>query len=268
MIDIADFLWPEGLAGALTTSWDDGAPEDRRLVAILEAHDIKGTFSLNSARVARAGKGNDDVREDEVPSLYAGHEVATHGHEHPWYTKISDDEIAEDITTDRRELERVTGSPVTGHALPFGAYDTRVLAKLRECGIVYSRTVKATKKFALPDDFIEWHPTCHHKADLGEIWERFMESAKPGKLFYLWGHSYEFANDSNWHVIEDFAARAGAEKSVWRTTNMQVFEYVAAWRGLVRSVDGRSFRNPSALDVWVSVGGKPLRVPAGGSLAA
>jgi len=265
-MDITDFLWPEGLAGAITTSWDDGAPEDRRLVAILNEHCLKGTFNLNSARMARAGKGNDDVREDEAPSLYAGHEVATHGHEHPHYPKLSDDEIAEDITADRRELERVTGAPVTGHALPYGSYDARALVKLRECGIVYSRTTKATKGFALPDDFMEWHPTCHHKARLKDLWARFIESARPGKLFYLWGHSYEFANDSNWNVIEDFAARAGPEGSVWRATNMEVLEYVTAWQGLVRSVDGRTFRNPSATDVWVSLEGAPRRVRAGGGI--
>jgi hypothetical protein len=258
-----DFLWPEALAGALTTSWDDGAPEDRALVAILNAHDLKGTFNLNSSRLARAGKDNNDVREDEVCALYAGHEVATHGHAHPYFTKLSDDDIATDITTDRRELERITGSPVTGHALPFGDYDAHVLTALRSTGIVYSRTVNATKAFALPDDFIEWHPTCHHRRNLAELWERFGESPDPARLFYLWGHSYEFANDSNWHVIEDFAARAGADESVWRATNMEVFEYVAAWRGLVRSVDGRYARNPSATDVWVSVDGEPRRIPSG-----
>ncbi len=267
MMDISGFLWPDGLAGALTTSWDDGAPEDRRLVAILNEHSVRGTFNLNSARLARAGKGNDDIREDEVRSLYANHEVATHGHAHPYYTKLSDEEIAEDITADRRELERVTGAPVTGHALPFGAYDARVLAALRKCGICYSRTVNATKGFGLPDDFIEWHPTCHHKADLGGLWDRFLESAQPDKLFYLWGHSYEFPRDSNWHIIDDFAASAGAEGSVWRATNMEAFEYVAAWRGLVRSVDGRAFRNPSATDVWVSLEGEPRRVPAGECLS-
>jgi peptidoglycan/xylan/chitin deacetylase (PgdA/CDA1 family) len=261
------FLWPEALAGALTTSWDDGAPEDRRLVAILGEHGLKGTFNLNSSRIARAGKDNDDVREDEVVSLYAGHEVATHGHAHPYFTKLSDEEIGTDITVDRRELERITGSPVAGHALPFGDYDARVLAALRSSGIVYSRTVNATKAFALPGNFIEWHPTCHHKAKLGELWGSFLESREPAKLFYLWGHSYEFANNSNWHVIEAFASAAGAKESVWHATNMEIFEYVAAWRGLVRSVDGSRLRNPSATDVWATVEGEPHRVPAGESLA-
>jgi len=266
-MDTSDFLWPEGLAGALTTSWDDGAPEDRKLVGIFNEHGVKGTFNLNSARVARAGEGNDDVREDEVNSLYAGHEVATHGHEHPHYRKLSDEEIARDIATDRRELERITGAPVAGHALPFGGYDPRVLAKLRECGIVYSRTTKATKAFALPDDFIEWHPTCHHNGPLDELWQSFMASSDPAKLFYLWGHSYEFPRDSNWHVIEAFSARAGDEQSVWRATNMQVFEYVTAWRGLVRSDGETRLRNPSAVDVWVTLDGNPVRVPAGGEVA-
>ena len=42
------FSWPNGKAGALTTSWDDGTAHDRRLVAIFNKYGIKGTFNINS----------------------------------------------------------------------------------------------------------------------------------------------------------------------------------------------------------------------------
>lgn len=36
---------------ALTLSYDDGVEQDRRLMQIMDAHGLKGTFNLNSRRI-------------------------------------------------------------------------------------------------------------------------------------------------------------------------------------------------------------------------
>ena len=40
--------YPNGLAKALTLSYDDGVVEDIRLIEIMNRHGLKGTFNLNS----------------------------------------------------------------------------------------------------------------------------------------------------------------------------------------------------------------------------
>ncbi|MBA4388802.1 MAG: polysaccharide deacetylase [Verrucomicrobia bacterium] len=260
------FAWHEGKRGALTTSWDDGTIHDRRVVETFNRHGIRGTFNLNSAclgdKAAQTG-WYDRIGPDEVKSLYAGHEVACHGVTHPWLQQLADDQIRMEFIEDRRALERLVGYPVRGLALPFGTWDDRVLRIAVECGILYSRPVTATSLFSLPNNFMDWQTTCHHKANLPELWQKFQKTPHPDKLFYLWGHSYEFDKDKNWNVIEAFAELAGADRNTWHATNMQVYDYVTAWRSLQFSVDLDVIRNRSALPLWFKAGNDLCRIGPG-----
>ena len=253
------FSWPEGKAGALTTSWDDGTQHDRRLVQILNASGIKGTWNLNAKVFAGSYAENfakTRVTGGEVRTLYAGHEIACHGFTHPLLDRIPEEAVLAEMMADRRGLEELAGYPVKGMALPCGVYDQRVLRVLRACGILHCRTVKSHAEFGLPEDFIEWHPTCHHKQDLTALWKSFQASGSPDKLFYLWGHSYEFESDHNWEHIEAFAKLAGPDPAVWHATNMEIYSYVTAWRGLWCAMDMTSVKNTAAVPVWFRMEGK------------
>jgi peptidoglycan-N-acetylglucosamine deacetylase len=256
------FAWPEGKAGALTTSWDDGSIHDRPLLDILNRAGLKGTWNLNASTLAaspEADSAKERIVRSDVKSLYAGHEVACHGFTHPFLERIPEEAVLAELFEDRRQLESLAGYPVKGMSLPYGTYDRRVLRLLRACGILHSRTTRAHGAFGLPEDFVEWHPTCHHKQDLSELWSKFQAAREPHKLFYLWGHSYEFNRDHNWDHIQAFASLAGPDPAVWQATNMQICEYVTAWRGLWCALDLSSARNPSATPVWLRVDGE-LRV--------
>ncbi len=264
------FSWPEGKTGALTTSWDDGTIHDRRLVGIFNAHGIKGTWNLNARKFAHdtpQSIKDGNIGADEVVPLFAGHEVACHSFSHPSLERIPEAAVISELIADRAGLERLVQHPVLGMALPYGTYDARVNRRLAECGILYSRTVRSHQGFALPADFIEWHPTCHHNNDLKKLWDTFMGDRRTDKLFYLWGHSYEFDRDKNWNVIEEFAALAGAEKRVWQATNMDVYEYVTAWRGLSCSINLDSFWNRSGTTLWFRIDGELVSLAPGQTLA-
>ena len=263
------FVWPEAKAGALTTSWDDGTSADRRLVALCNQHGIKGTWNLNSGKfglLAAQTGWKDYVAAAEVATLYAGHEVACHSVTHPNLERLPEAAVAAEILADRRALEALVGYPVKGMSLPFGSFDRRVLQVLRSCGIVYVRPVIHTPDFCVPGDFMQWSATCHHKANLAELWEQFRRANSPDKLFYLWGHSYEFDNDRNWDHIERFAALAGAASDIWFATNMQVYEYVAAWRALHCALDLTSFKNASGVTLWIRVNGNVHQLAPGAVL--
>jgi len=74
------------------------------------------------------------------------------------------------------------------------------------------------------------------------------------KLFYVWGHTYEFVLNKNWDVIEKFFAKVGGHNEVWYATNIEIYDYVKAFNELIFSVGMKSVQNNSCMDVWFRVG--------------
>jgi len=270
-------LFPGGKSRALTLSYDDGVGQDVRLMNILREHGMKATFNLDSGKMGVGGVRADGVEvrrmlPEEVKESYYGFEVAVHGYTHPFLTLMPMDMVAREVAKDREELEKLTGYPVRGMAYPYGAYHRELIAQLKAMGIVYARTAASTGGFSLPEDFLAWHPTCHHNApDLMELCDRFLnkKNYNPHEVFYLWGHSYEFDADKNWDVIERFCDKMAGHEDIWYASNIGIYEYIEASRRLVSSCDGRILYNPSALDVWVTKNGslwtpgEKLCIPAG-----
>ena len=121
-------------------------------------------------------------------------------------------------------LEELTGELVRGFAYPYGTYNETVEEVLSACGIEYARTVVDTNGFDLPADFLEWHPTCHHESQsLMEIAKDFCENdGYSARLFYLWGHSYEFDVDDNWEYMESILKKLAFHDDIFYGTNSQV----------------------------------------------
>ena len=252
--------WKDGKKRALTMSYDDGTFQDRRLVDIFNKYGIRGSFHLNGGLLG----GETKIRPDEVSSLYAGHEVSAHSLTHPFLERIPVGEMVHEILEDRRVLEEACGYPVRGMSYPFGTYNDGVVQMLPGLGIRYSRTVKSTRKFEIPNDFLLWHPTCHHNDEqLFTLLENFKNYKHPMPLLYVWGHSFEFDRNDNWDRIERFCAEASGMEDTWYATNIEIYDYVMALRALEFSVDRGMVYNPSAIDVWVRVDHEIVWLPAG-----
>lgn len=270
-------LFPGGRSKALTFSYDDATAQDLRLIGIFKKYGMKGTFNVNSGRVNRALQGkavskNRVFSPEEIGKVYQGHEVAIHGYSHPFLDMMPADMIPAEIIKDRQELEKMVGYPVRGMAYPFATYHDALIAQLKQMGVVYARTGKSTEAFRLPEDFLKWHPTCHHGCPrLMELADRFLadKSINYLKVFYVWGHTYEFDNNRNWNVIEKFCEKMAHQDDIWYATNIEIYDYVQALDRLVTSCDGKILYNPSAIDVWVSNdqslwnAGEKICVPAG-----
>lgn len=254
-------LFPDGKRKALTLSYDDATVDDRKMVEILNQYGIKGTFHLNSGWLDLEGR----VTAAEVRSLYAGHEVAAHTVSHPYLPYIPVEQRVNEIMQDRQALEKLVGYPVKGMSYPFGEVTDEVAKLLPQLGIDYCRTVHSQLDFTMPEHFHRWHPTCHHLENLLEFTEQFLQLNRPGKplLFYVWGHSFEFARDDNWDLLVQFCEQVGGRDEIWYATNKQIFDYVQALKRLEVSVDGSMIYNPSAMPVWFSVDGDPVKVDGG-----
>lgn len=249
---------------ALTLSYDDGVQADRRLIEIMVKHGIKGTFNINSGSFG-AGKR---MTADEALHLYrdSGMEVAVHGLHHPFWNKIPRGMASYDIVTDRVNLETLFGRIIRGSAYPFGATSESAVSVLRDAGIVYSRTTVSTERFDLPSDWLRMPATCHHNNPrLSELCDRFLtQNVKYNPiLFYLWGHSYEFDDNDNWSVIEDFCEKMGGRDEIWYATNIEIYDYVKAFERLEFSADGKLVYNPTFTEVFFELNGKKFMIRPG-----
>lgn len=266
-------LYPGGKPRALTLSYDDGIEQDRRFVEILNRYKLKCTFNLNSAlNVVRDEWVSDHeviVRRmppEELPGLYAGHEAAMHMAHHPHPTELTDEELTRETVNDRDFHTKLFGYPVRGMAYPFGDYNDHVIAVLGALGVVYARTVVSTYGFGLPEEWLAWHPTCHHiESEMEPLWTSFLACDDELALYYLWGHSYEFDTRQEWDRIEKFCETAGGHKDVYYATNMEIYDYIGAVRQL--QIGESSLYNPSELPVWVEVDGTVRRIEASETLA-
>ena len=270
-MDYTFLRFPNFRQKALTLSYDDGVVYDEKLIEIMNWYSLKGTFNLNSGLFAEKD-GERRLTKERAVKLYknSGHEVAVHGAKHLALTSVGSEIGGLDILEDRKNLEELFGGIIKGMAYANGAFDDRVVEILKACKIKYARTTVSTESFALPQDWLRLPATCHHNnPKLMELADRFLEDRNSGwfwsnkpKLFYLWGHSYEFNDQNNWEVIEAFAKKVGNREDVWYATNMEIYDYVKAFESLEYSVDGKTISNPSNYDLYLYYFGQNVLVKA------
>lgn len=270
-------VFPGGRSKAFTLSYDDGVVQDRRLAELFRRYGARATFNLNSATLGQKCIGvypdkpkldTSKVSPEELEKVYAGHEIAGHGLHHSGLDTVGTPLGVYEITEDKRRLEALAGKPLRMFAYPFGRYTKDTIAALKLAGYQGARTVRSTHGFDIPQDFLEWDPTCHHNDPrLMELARAFVEDTSPFPLlFYVWGHGYEFDGNDNWQRMEDLLSFLfGHREQIWYVTNGAFIEYVRAWRRLEYAVDGSMIRNPSAVDVYIRPGKRqdPVLLKAG-----
>lgn len=274
-------LFPGFKTKALTFSFDDGIDSDIETLELLKKYDIKATFNLCSGHMTYVND-NDVRRPDQLcmplsrnraKQLFTDPhaEVASHGQFHPDYCHIAPSNALFDMIKDRRELEELFGFLVRGHAYPYGSYSDEVAELLRLSGFAYARTVNSSYSFALPreDEWLKWRPSCHflERMNLERLTEEFTSCDNPnddGWLFYIWGHTYEFREmPDGFKKFEEFLSRVAFRQDTWYATNMEICEYVKAFRSLIYSADGNTAYNPTHTDIYISADSNQVLVPAG-----
>lgn len=265
--------FPEGAAKVLTLSYDDGNLADFKLVEILNKYGLKCTFNLNSCNY-KSAEGLEYFKKLICTYEEDGHELAVHGEHHAFMEQQPTALAVREILNDREFFEKETGKIVRGMAYPYGTWNEEMFLALNAAGIAYSRTTNATHDFAMPKNWLALNPTCKHTDEkLFELLEKFLSINDDWRqsMFYLWGHSFEFENDKNWDLIEKFAQKASGHSDIWYATNIEIYEYIKAYKSLVFSADASFVQNPTATDVWFLrqmskypvTGEKLIKVPAG-----
>ena len=80
---------------------------------------------------------------------------------------------------------------------------------------------------------------------------------------YVWGHSYEFDEQNNWELIEDFCQYISDRKDIWYATNIEIRDYIEACKNLQFSTNQSTIYNPNAISIWLNVNDEIVEVAAG-----
>jgi len=277
-----EMLFPEGKSKALILSYDDGAIQDRELVKLMNKYHLIGTFHLNSNKLG-SDKDFNYLKKEEIKDLYKGHEVSVHTANHPNLPDISKIGVIYEIVEDRKELERLVGYPVRGMAYPFGNTNNAVIEAINVLGIEYARTVGDSYNFEIPKDFLRWFPTMHQFAKA--YWEPNQpeKDKKELELFYkkideflqtkelavldIWGHSWEMGTDQKkWNETEKFFKLLANNPTIYYAKQIDLVDYINAFRNLKFSVNKNYVTNTSAINVSIKINTKVYNIKAGTTL--
>lgn len=273
--------FPEGKLKAVTFSYDDGCRADIHLAEIFNKYGMKGTFNLNSAWL---GKNDTDwhLTKEEIQQhiIDAGHEIATHGAEHRANGNLRAIDGIQDVLNCRLGLEKDFDTIVRGLAYPDtgivhlnnGATLESIEHYLKELDIAYARTLgEINDSFNLPQNWYQWMPTAHHDSvETMNLVDKFVNYSEQSyaarrepKLFYLWGHAYEFNEHNNWERMEEICQKLSGKEDTWYATNIEIYDYVAAYNSLIYSADGTKIYNPTLTQVWLDIDSKQYTVKSG-----
>lgn len=259
--------FPEGKGRAVTFSYDDGVKDDLKFAEIINEYSIKCTFN----HMSRVQLTEDEVRNNFISK---GHEIAVHGAKHRAEGVLRPIEGIQDVLSCRKELESKYNMIIRGMAYPdsgiwnlfTGTTYENIKQYLKDLDIAYARTLgQDNNLFRLPEDWHSWMPTAHHKNPKVleyideflsiDLSEKYQGSDRYPRLFYLWGHTYEFERDNNWDLLKEICERIGGKQDIWYATNMEIYEYVKAYNSLEYSSDGTIIHNPTAYTIWFEIDG-------------
>lgn len=116
--------------------FESGLP---RVLELFDRHRIQGTFFVNAVDLK-------DVRKRKLIEQVAeaGHELANHGFNHVYFSRLSSAEKARNIAESSEALAEFLGKPVAGFRAPGYDMDSEGLSLLEEHGYLYDSSVFPT----------------------------------------------------------------------------------------------------------------------------
>lgn len=221
----------------ITFSYDDGVLQDIRLTELFRKYNLGATFNLNSSLLGHPGSlirngvqvDHIKVKPEDIKDVYSGFEIAGHTLTHPFLPDMEKDDIIKQVEEDRIKLSELAGYKVEGFAYPGGGvnYNTRVAQIIKEnTNIKYARTTVETNSFDIQDNLYEFKPSVYHlnydkMVELGKEFVNLKCTEK--KIFYIWGHSYEFDAWNFWDKFEEFLKLISFRDDIDYLSNKEAF---------------------------------------------
>lgn len=105
-----------------------GNEDTQQLIDILGKYNIKATFFVVGEWV--------DKFPESVKALHdAGHEIMNHSDNHPYFTKLSPEQMKAQLAACNEKIAAITGVTPDLFRPPYGDYNDSVVSTVRDCGM-------------------------------------------------------------------------------------------------------------------------------------
>lgn len=248
----------------ITTSWDDGALEDLRILKLLEKYNLKGTFYIpqNITFEVRKGEYLKTVSESDILKIAKNQEVGAHTLNHIYLDTLKKDEIYKEVKGSKDWLEGLLNRPVPAFAYPGGVFNNEIIEMVKKSGFSGART-SISFQTDIKNPFLmgfssHCYPCFPHNKDWSLVfeskmaWQRaklnlkgiiglgipinsffkwdlliknvFKYVLKNGNVFHLYGHPWEIERYNLWQGLEKLFKYISNRKDVGYLTNGEVLE--------------------------------------------
>ena len=127
--------WLKGNDGIDTINciftFDDGHVSNYDAAMILAEKGFSGDFFVNSSTI---GTNNFLSKSQLNDMVKMGMSIQSHGHRHVFMSDLTDDQLSEELSRSKSEIEDATNVPVTIFAPPGGRISQRVIERAQELG--------------------------------------------------------------------------------------------------------------------------------------
>lgn len=138
-----------------------GNEDTQQLIDILAKYNISATFFV-------VGDWVDKYPESVKALSDAGHEVMNHSNDHAHFSKLTAQQITDNVNACNDKIEAVTGTRPTLFRCPYGEYDDHVVQALTDMGMY-------TVQWDV--DSLDWKDL-----SAGEIKSRVLKGVQPGSI--------------------------------------------------------------------------------------
>ena len=232
----------------VTTSWDDGHPNDLRIAELLRARNLCGTFYVPIT----APDGRQRLSERDLRDMHsAGFEIGGHSISHKELSRLSQQEVADEVGGCKKILEDAIDGSVEMFCYPKGRYNEVVIQELEAAGFRGARTTRMLSMatdfdcFEMPTTLQAFsHSTMTYIRNQGraksipglvtyftrlkklERWvdagmELFDDVLAHGGIWHLYGHSWEIEQLGRWDELREMFDYISNREGVTYATNIQ-----------------------------------------------
>lgn len=143
----------------INCAWDDSDMD--QLLQILKDRNIKATFFIVGDWCKKYPQAVKKLAD-------AGHELASHSDTHPDMTRLSREQIAEELRASKEKIEAVSGQKIRLFRPPSGSYNDAVVSTARSLG---------WEVIQWSNDSIDWKTP-----PVEDMVERVLKKAAPGDI--------------------------------------------------------------------------------------
>jgi len=184
--------------------WDDGAVEDLTLSGILRKHGAKATFNLCSSYlqgfVPQNRNGLQFMDKEQALAACQGFKVANHTTKHVSLPHVTMRDCKDAVIRGRAELQDIFQQDVKGFVYPKAMLDRTAVKVVQQAGHLYGRGLDSFCQTFTGGSRYTVRP--HVNVRNGKFWKAYDEAKKGTRIFWFYGHSYEYKCTNDWLNLE------------------------------------------------------------------